>query len=336
VNWFRIQQGYASGSLARVVVAVMVALGVIALAGCAAGGGGGAQGGGGGEGPTIGVTIQNATNPFFKAEERGAQAAAKEIGAKVLFQHGNQDVATQTEVVDTFIRQQVDAIVIDAVDTQALGPAIERAKQADIPVVAIDVGAEGADVTITTDNVQAGEIACDYMAEYIGGKGQVGILNGTPITSVTDRVKGCNQALNRYPDIEVVANQRSDNSRDGGLAVGGDMLTANPGIRAIFAINDPGAIGVELAAKQRDTTSRDELVLTAVDGAEEAAVSIKNLDGLMIATSAQDPEGMGRQGVVAAAKLAAGEKVEPKTKLIPAKLITDKNVDSYEPWGEGT
>jgi ribose transport system substrate-binding protein len=315
----------------------MVTLGLIALAGCGAGGGGGAEGDGEGEGgPTIGVTIQNATNPFFKAEERGAEAAAKEIGAEVLFQHGNQDVATQTEVVDSFIRQQVDAIVIDAVDTTALGPAIERAKQADIPVVAIDVGAEGADVTITTDNVQAGEIACEYMAEQIDGEGQVGILNGTPITSVTDRVKGCNQALDRFPDIEVVANQRSDNSRDGGLAVGGDMLTANPGIRAIFAINDPGAIGVELAAEQRGITSRDELILTAVDGAKEAADSIKSDDGLMVATSAQDPEGMGRQGVVAAAKLAAGETVEPKTKLIPAKLITEENVDSYEPWGEGT
>jgi ribose transport system substrate-binding protein len=315
---------------------VVVALGVITLAGCAAGGGGGAQGGGGGGGLTIGVSVQNATNPFFKAEQKGAQAAAKKIGAKVLAQHGNQDVATQTNVVDSFIQQQVDAIVIDAVDTKALRPAIERAKNANIPVVAIDVGAEGADVTITTDNVQAGEIACKYMGEYIDGKGQVGILNGTPITSVTDRVKGCQTALDQFPDIEVVTNQRSDNSRDGGLAVGGDMLTANPGIRAIFAINDPGAIGIELAAKQRGVKSRDQLILTAVDGAKEAADSIKSPDGLMVATSAQDPEGMGRRGVEAAAKLAAGKKVKPTTQLIPAKLITKKNVDSYKPWGEAT
>lgn len=310
----------------RALVAVVFMVGAVMLAGCAASGNAGSEG----ELNSIGMTIQNTTNPFFVAEGEGAKAAAKEMGASITVQNGDQDVATQSNQIDTFAQQQDDLIVIDAVDTKAVGPAVERAKEAGIPVVAIDVGAKGADATITTDNVQAGEIACEYMAEQLDGKGKVGILNGTPITAVNERVDGCKKALDKSQGIEIVADQRGNNSRDGGLSVATDMLTANPDIDAFFAINDPTAVGVELAAKQR---GRDDLMITSVDGAKVAVDSIRSDDGLIIATAAQNPQELGRKGVEVGRKLVAGEELEEKTQLIPADLITPDTVGSYEPWG---
>ena len=62
-------------------------------------------------------------------------------------------------------------------------------------MVAVDVAADGADATVQTNNVQAGEIACQYIADKLGGKGNVIIQNGPQVSAVIDRVNGCKEVL---------------------------------------------------------------------------------------------------------------------------------------------
>ena len=118
-------------------------------------------------------------------------------------------------------------------------------------VVAVDVAADGANATVTSNNYQAGEIACQTITDKINGKGNVVIINGPPVSAVQDRVKGCMDILAKHKKIKLLShNQNAKGSREGGLEVMTSLLIAHPKIDAVFAINDPTAIGADLAAKQ--------------------------------------------------------------------------------------
>lgn len=311
----------------RTLLAGAFALATV-TAGCGATEDEGSASAGGGKVAKIGVTVQNNTNPFFVAEAETVEAEGKKLGAKVLSANGNQDVPTQSNQVDQFVREKVDFIVIDAVDSKGLGPAVLRAKQAGIPVVAIDVAARGSDATITTNNRQAGQISCESLVDQMGGSGELAILDGTPISAVSDRVDGCKEVLAKNPGVEVVASQRGDNGKDKAFSVAGDILTAHPDVKAFFAINDPTATGVESAAKQKGK----EVIITSVDGAKVAVDSIRG-DGQITATAAQDPVALARKGVDIGLQLMKGEKPAQTELELPTKLIDAKSAETYEPWG---
>lgn len=99
--------------------------------------------------------------------------------------------------IDNFIAAGVNVIMLNAVDPVAIAPAIKKAQAAGIVVAAFDVGAQGADVTVMTDNVKAGTLACQYIVDHLKGKGDVLIVNGPQVTSVADRVKGCKEVFAR-------------------------------------------------------------------------------------------------------------------------------------------
>lgn len=301
---------------------------VVSVVGCAADGDGGGGDASAGSAGRMGVTVSNSTNPFFVMESRTAEAAGEAAGYEVLSQEAGEDVQVQSDQIDQFITSQVDFIVIDPVDSDGVGPAVKRAVDAGIPVIGIDSVTANANVSVTTNNVQAGEISCTSLAEQLGGEGTIAILDGTPISAVADRVVGCKNVLEDYPDIEIVAEQRGDNSRDRALPVATDILTANPEIDAIFAINDPTAAGVELAAEQRGM----DIIITSVDGAQSAVDRI--LDGGMItATAAQDPAALAEEGVRIGIELASGGSSDEELIELPTELVDADSAEAYEPWG---
>jgi ribose transport system substrate-binding protein len=284
--------------------------------------------GGGGDSTKMGVTVSNSTNPFFVKETDTAKSTGESMGFEVLSQEAQEDVSTQSNQIDQFVTSRVDFIVIDPVDSDGVGPAVKRAVAAGIPVVGIDSQTANADVSVTTDNVQAGTVSCTSLVEQLKGKGKVAILDGTPISSVQDRVTGCMKVLEGQPGIEVVAKQRGDNSRDKALPIATDILTAHPDIDAFFAINDPSAAGVELAAKQKGA----KIIITSVDGAQAAIDSITG-GGMITATAAQDPAALAKRGVELGADLAKGKKPEKDLIELPTELIDASNAADYKPWG---
>lgn len=309
----------------RIGIPVLAGALLLTASGCATTGGGD----GGGDGAVkIGVTVSNSTNPFFVAESDTVKSVGEEMGATVLSQEAKEDVQEQSNQIDQFITSGVSFIVIDPVDSDAVGPAVQRAIDAGIPVIGIDSVTKNASVSVTTNNTQAGEVSCTSLAEQLGGKGKIAILDGTPISAVADRVVGCKKALEEYPDIEIVAEQRGDNSRDKALPVATDILTANPDIVGIFAINDPTAAGVELAAKQKGM----DIIITSVDGAK-AAVDTILAGGMITATAAQDPAALAKQGVELGFKLIDGEEPESTLIELPTELIDAETAADYTPWG---
>lgn len=276
---------------------------------------------------TIGVTLNAASNPFFLAEGEAIEAAAAEAGINVTVQYANADVAVQSDQIDTFIRQKVDSIIVDAVDSDGVGPAVLRAGQADVPVVAIDVSAPGAAATVTSDNVQAGRDACLYLFEQLGGTGKVAIVDGSAVSAISDRMAGCQQAIDKTPGIEIVATQRADLTRDKSMNVASNILTANPDVAGFFGVNDPTAVGIALAAQQK---GRDVKVV-GVDGAQQLTDLIGQ--GTIIGTAGQDPATLGTAGLDLAVKLAKGEEVDPAPQLVPTFMVTADTIDEYQKWG---
>lgn len=104
---------------------------------------------------------------------------------------------------------------------------------------------------ISSNNTQAGEVACQYIADRLKGQGSVVILNGTPMDSINQRVSGCEKSLSKYPNIKLISkDQNAEGTRDGGLRVMSDLLTTFPKIDAVFATNDQSGVGADLAARQ--------------------------------------------------------------------------------------
>ncbi len=278
----------------------------------------------------IGLMVQDMSNPFFSAMDKGAKKAAEAIGAKLNTQDAQLDLANQNTQIDAFIQQGVDLIVISAVDEAGIEPAIQRAKEAGIIVIAVDTPAHGADVVIMTDAVQAGERSCDYLFTQMGGKGEVLLVDGTPIQTIVDRITGCRNVAENYPDIKIVGQQASKNDRASGLMVTTDMLTAHPDVTGIFGMNDPSALGAVLAVEQAGKA--EQIKVTGVDGSPEAVEELKREGSPFIGTATQSPGVMVEEAVKIAVEMTKGKAPEQKTVLIPSVLVDRKTVDQYPGW----
>lgn len=282
----------------------------------------------------VGITVGSLGNPYFGATDGGITEEAHKLTpeARLTFVGAEYDLNKQFTQIDNFIASGVKIIMLNAVDPVAVMPAIKRAKAAGVTVAAFDVAAQGADLTVMTDNTKAGAVACQYIVDHLsGGKGNVIILNGPQVSSIRDRVSGCKQVLALHPHIKILSSdQNGQASRDGGLAMGQTLLTHYTDIDAVFAVNDPTAIGMNLAARQ---LHRNSFFITSVDGAPDVVLELKNKDSLIKASAAQDPAGMARMAYELAVKAVRGQKPKQSLVLLPPRLITTENVESYKGWG---
>ncbi|MBT1260436.1 ABC transporter substrate-binding protein [Pseudomonas sp. VS40] len=279
----------------------------------------------------LGISMGSLGNPYFVTLADGATARAKELNpsVKVTSVSADYDLSKQFSQIDNFISSKVDLILINAVDPSAMASAIKKARDAGIVVVAVDVDAKGVNATVQTDNVEAGKLACQYLVNKLSGKGNVIIQNGPQVTAVTDRVKGCKAALAAAPDIKVLSDdQDGKGSREGGLNVMQGYLTRFPKIDGLFAINDPQAIGSDLAAKQ---LKRSGIIITSVDGAPDIENALKT-DSQIQASSSQDPWAMAQTAVNVGNDILNDKAPAEAVTLLTPKLITRDNVATYSGW----
>ncbi|RZM02732.1 MAG: ABC transporter [Variovorax sp.] len=279
----------------------------------------------------VGITLGSLGNPFFVSLSKGAEAKVKQLNpsAKVTTLSADYDLNKQFSQIDGFIAAGTDLILVNAVDARAIEPALMKAKKAGIAVVGVDVAANGADATVQTNNVQAGEIACQFIVEKLGGKGNVIIQNGPQVSAVIDRVNGCKSVFKKNPDIKVLSDdQDAKGSREGGLNVMQNHLTRFPKVDAVFAINDPQAVGIDLAARQ---LNRKNIVIASVDGAPDIENALKS-DTQVQASASQDPYAIAQKAVEIGQDLINGKKPANAMTLLPSTLVTRANVKDYKGW----
>ncbi|MDF5713696.1 MAG: substrate-binding domain-containing protein [Rhizonema sp. NSF051] len=283
---------------------------------------------------SVGILLGDLGNPFYLAMGKGSEAEVKKIGGddvKVSVVSSGFDLNQQFNQIENFVAANTDIIILSAVDKKAIKAAIDKARLAGKIVIAIDAAVDAdVDATISSNNLQAGELACQYIADRLKGKGNVVILNSIPMDSIIQRVDGCEKALSKYPEIKILSkNQNAEGSRDGGLRVMSDLLTIFPKIDAVFATNDQSGIGADLAAQQ---AGRKEFFIVGVDGGPDAVKAMASIDSLFAATAAQNPAGMAEKAVDIGNDIRHGKKPKLPTVLIPVKLVSRDNLSSYKGW----
>jgi ribose transport system substrate-binding protein len=269
----------------------------------------------------LGLAVSTLNNPFFVDLKDGAEAMAEEMGVEILTVDAQNDAASQLSSVEDLLIKQIDVLIVNPVDGNAVVSAITAAKDAGVPVITVDRAAEGIDVTshIASDNVAGGEMAGDFIAEQLGEEGKIVELQGIPGTSAArDRGKGFNMAMDNYAGMEVIARQPAGFDRAEGMTVMENILQGNPEIDAVFAHNDNMALGAmeAIAAAGRS----DEIMIVGFDAIDDAREAVA--EGEMAATVAQKPSLMGEMAVETAIKVANGEEVEEYTP-VPLELITE-------------
>lgn len=276
----------------------------------------------------VGIAVQSRRNPFFDAEIEAASAAARDLGAAITALDADQDSERQRAQVRQLVRDDVDLILLDPVESDAIEPALEEARAAGILVVAINGGAAGADATVTTDNTQAGDLAARYLVEHLGRRGRVAIVDGTSVTAIADRVAGFFNALRDHPEVVVVAHVRGDNTSERGRELALEVLAEDGAVDGFFGINDPTSAGIAEAARE----SGRRVAIVSVDGSRAAVEAIR-AGGPIIATAAQDPAALARTGLRLGVQLRSGARPSDRSVLLPTRLIGTAEAADYEPWG---
>jgi fructose transport system substrate-binding protein len=296
----------------------------------------------------IGLITKTDTNPFFVKMKEGAEAKAKEMGAELRAFAGKVDGDNETQVaaVESLIAAGAKGILITPSDSKAIVPAIERAREAGLLVIALDTPLEpanAADATFATDNFKAGELIGQWAASMLGDKAaeaKIAFLDLSPnevsVDVLRDQgfMKGFGIDVKDVTDIgdeddpRIVGHDVTAGNDEGGRKAMENLLQKDPEVNVVYTINEPAAAGAYEALKAMGR-EKDVLVVS-VDG---GCPGVKNVqDGVIGATSMQFPLLMASMGVEAIVEFAkSGKKPETTPGLdffnTGVELITDKPVD---------
>ncbi|MGO2082997.1 substrate-binding domain-containing protein [Vagococcus sp.] len=267
----------------------------------------------------IGFSISTLNNPAFVYLKDQIEENAKKEGSKIIVADAQNDSAKQSDNMDDFIQQKVDAIIVNPVDSSAIAPSVEAANDANIPVVAVDRSSDGGEILslIVSDNVKGGEMAAKYLIDTLGENAKVAMIEGIPGASATNE-RGEGFKKGAKGKLDIVASQNGDFDRAKSLTVTENILQANPEIKGIFAQNDEEALGALEAVK---AAKRDDIVIIGFDGAEDALKSIEEKE--LNATIGQRFDEMAKLSLDSIYKHYKGEKVD-KEIFAPVELITQK------------
>lgn len=273
---------------------------------------------------TIGHSYQNLKNQFFSDELAAEKALGKDLGVSIIDTQASDNPATQLDNVDTLIARGVDVLAIDAVDPQAIVPALNAAKAAGIPVISLIAEPASGEYRslIYLDSVKDGFNACTTLAEALNGKGKVINLTGPlQIPAAKQRAEGCAEALKKFPGITVVEVNTDYSLRDAEQKMT-DALQAKGEVDAVFGGNDDVALGAirALASAGQDPSKK---IIIGVDGTEAALNAI--CKGDMYQTMATFPKAEAEL-VIDTAKNIVAKKDVPKKVLFAAEPVNRDNL----------
>ncbi|MDN3427693.1 ribose ABC transporter substrate-binding protein RbsB [Microbacterium sp. APC 3898] len=261
---------------------------------------------------TIGFSVSTLNNPFFVTLNEGAEEKAAELGATLTVVDAQDNASKQASDIEDLIQQEVDLIMINPVDSEAVAAAVESANSANIPVITVDRSAAGGEVVshIASDNTAGGEMAAEHLTSIVGEGAAVAELEGVPGSSAArERGEGFNKIA--ADSLDVVAKQTANFNRSEGLSVMENILQANPDIKGVFAHNDEMALG----ALEAIEASGKDIAVVGFDATDDAVKAVE--DGRLDGTIAQKPEMIGEMAVEAAVQSLEGEEVEAS---IPVEL----------------
>ncbi|ART69528.1 xylitol/threitol ABC transporter substrate-binding protein [Mycobacterium dioxanotrophicus] len=274
----------------------------------------------------VGVTVYDMSS-FITQGKEGAESYAKANNIDLVWNSAGGDVSTQASQVDQLINQKVDAIVIVPVQADSLAPQMASAKAANIPVIAVNTALADSGAlksSVLPDDVAAGAQEMQMMADKLGGKGNIVVLQG-PLGSSPelDRTKGIKDTLTKYPGIKILAIDTANWKRDEAVNKMKNWISSfGDQINGIVSENDDMGLG----AVQALSEAGKSIPVVGIDGIQDGLEAVKS--GKFIGTSLQHGRVEMAEGIAVAQRAVKGEPVEQKYvyKMPP---VTPQNVDQY-------
>lgn len=275
--------------------------------------------------PYIAIISKGFQHQFWQAVKAGAEKAGTDFDVTVTFEGPETEamVDKQVEMVQAALDKKPAALCLAALDSKALVPQLEKAKEMGIPVVGFDSGVDS-DIpiaTAATDNVAAAATAADKMAELIGDEGEVAVIvhDQTSRTGIDRRDGFVNQMKDKHPNITIVDVQYGAGDHLKSTELARAIIQAHPNLKGFFGANEGSIIGVLNAVKELG--KEGQIVVIGYDAGKQQLDAIRS--GAQAGAITQDPIGIGYKCVEAAVKALKGEPVE-------------KNIDTGFHWYDKT
>jgi ribose transport system substrate-binding protein len=259
---------------------------------------------------TIALVPGLTADGFYVTMHHGAEAAAKAVGAELIYQGAAEwNVSLQVPVLDAVIAKKPDAIMIAPTDKVQLVAPIKKAHDAGIPIVCVDTfigtgvfqtGSGDADFPISyvaSDNVLGGRMAARALAQAIGEKGKVYVSNVKPGISTTDqREEGFKDEMKKYSGVQVLETQFNDDDANKAAAQVQAVFGRAPDLAGVFGANLFSATGTANGVTQAGQAGK--IKIAGFDAPESIVSQLK--DGTFTLTIAQHPAEIGYFGYITA------------------------------------
>ncbi|GAB2800847.1 hypothetical protein GCM10027275_53590 [Rhabdobacter roseus] len=276
---------------------------------------------------TVGVSMLSMQNEFIVNVSDEMEKKAKELGVELVVVDAERSALKQVEQIESFVAQQVDAIIMNPCEVEASSPAVTRALAANIPIINVNSETKTQPTAfVGSDDVESARIAMRYIAERLGGRGNVIMIHGyMGQAAQLKREQGAREILQNYPGLKLIAHQSGEWDRSKSMSLMENWIQSYGGqINAVFAQNDEMGMGAVKALTAAGL--KDKVVVVSIDAIPDALDAVKK--GTLDATVFQNAEQQGARAVETALKAAKGEAFD-KQVLIPFELVTKENVAQY-------
>jgi ribose transport system substrate-binding protein len=278
----------------------------------------------------IAVIPMGANHSYWKSCKEGALKAGKELDLEILWQgpQKEDDAALQAQVMNSFIQEGVDAIIIAPIDGKSLLSSVSLAQTKGIPVVVIDSKLEEAQTQsfVGTNNEKAGEKCADEMLSRLGGKGKVFIFQlQRKVVSTRERETGFRNRIKREPEIEILeenifAGPSQEAAKNSALF----LLRKHPDLSGVFTVNESSSLAMDKALKELGL--HQKIAMVGFDSHPKVVQALKS--GEVEALAVQNPFEMGYLGVKNAFA-ALEHNSYSKNVDTEVVLLTKENIDQF-------
>jgi ribose transport system substrate-binding protein len=273
--------------------------------------------------------MKSYSGDFWKTVELGAKAAGTDLGVRVTVEAPDSEtnIEQQIKMVETAVIKGAKIIAISVLDTKGLVPAIEQASAAGVKIITFNsqVASELPLTHVATDNWAAGVLAGKTLGELLGGKGKYAVIGAVEgVKNNRDRSDGAVDYIKKnFPEMKLITIQYTDNDLNKGLAIGGDIITANPDIAGFFSNNETTTISVATVLEEKRLIGKVKHV--GFDATKQTLGFLNN--GVTNAIVTQVPFNMGYMTIQRALESTKGMALEKVTDTGVA-LVTKENLNT--------
>lgn len=280
--------------------------------------------------PVIGIAMLDMTQEFFVNMIEGGDYAAEVYGVELIWKSADSSLDNQIAIIENFIQQGVNCILMDPYDSVGLISVCEKAAEAGIPVCSMGnfIDSESVISNLYNDREDTRVIGM-LMGNLIDGTGDVAMLYGSTGNFVSDeRQAGWEEAMSEFPDINCSYYEVGwDTAKT--LKTVQDILAANPDIKAIHSFSDGNTVSVAQAVKQAGL--EDKVLISSYDGNKDASEAVEN--GTYVCTLLTGAKRVGYWNVQVGAMLAKGETTDQKNYLESYFILNDDMANKIEELG---